>query len=72
MFIFDFRLKQKDVKPVPEGHEVTFTPAKQTGHTITKKFLIPRNRSGNGVCHCTVLDLYFSNLAKDLGRKITP
>ena len=65
-------MRQKDVRAVPEGYEVTFTPAKQTSHTITKKFLIPRNRSGEGVCHATVLDLYFSALAKDLGRKITP
>ena len=68
-------MKQKDIQPCSDGFTVTYVPAKQTGHTITKEAIIPRNKeqSQNGkICLASILESYLVDLRKDLHQKTPP
>ena len=66
-------MKQKDVQPCSDGFTITYIPAKQTGHTITKEAIVPRNKLNDGkICLASILELYLVDLRKDLNSKQPP
>lgn len=59
------------MKICKEGYTVTYTPAKQTGHTVTKDFIIPRSQNPDVVCFASVIDQYLADLRKDQHGNLT-
>ena len=57
-------LTQSSVKPHPEGYQVTFFPAKQTGHVKNSKFLVKNEENQSGVNCARILQKYLEALTR--------
>ena len=54
-----------DIRPIPQGYEVTYWPAKQRGHIKPAKFIIPRGGPvDENPSPAHVIDIYLQVLNK--------
>ena len=58
-------MTQSSVKPHPDGYQVTFFPAKQTGHVKESKFLIKNEENESQVNCAKIIQKYLEALTRD-------